>query len=331
MRALPTTGETARGEPPRETTMKRRPNLVFVGMLVVATSSCDKKSVPASADKAGPGAAPTAAPAAAVEQALALLGQFEGEIDLTATNSEQKPPRTDAFALRVKSGKVRVDLPEKLRAGSPLGEGSYVIFDATAKKLEVVAAQQQQVFVVDLNTSGDQLKALGAARRGPKQDKQEAPKVTLNKTGKFDTVAGRKCENWEAIGDTRKSTICVAEEETRWFQIPLSSLPSEHAWAAELLDGKHFPLRFIAYGKDGATESQRVEVTKIDKKALPAADFEYPATYRVSDFGQMFAGLAGMQGGLHGAAGGYPGMPGGMPAGYPMPSGMPVPPPRHHP
>jgi hypothetical protein len=326
MRTLPATGQAARTEPLGETTMTRRRNLAFVGVLVVATSGCNKKSVPAGADKTGPGAAASAAPAAAVEQALALLSQFEGEIDLTATNSEQKPPRTDAFALRVKSGKVRVDLPEKLRAGSPLGEGAYVILDATAKKLEVVATQQQQVFVVDLNTSGDKLKALGASRRGPQQ---EAPKVSLNKTGKFDTVAGRKCENWEAVGDSRKSTICVAEENASWFQIPLSSFPSEQAWAAELLDGKHFPLRFVAYGKDGVTESQRVEVTKIDKKALPAADFEYPATYHVSDFGQMFAGLAGMQGGSHVAPGGYPGMPGGMPAGYPMPSGMPVPPRRH--
>lgn len=319
--------------------MKPRSSLALLGILMVAASSCDKKSAPPGGDdKSGTVSAPTAASAAPVAQALALLGQFEGEIDLTTTNSEQKPPRADSLAVFVKSGKVRVDVPEKLRAGSPLGEGAYVILDSTAKKLEIVATQQQQVFVVDLNTAGDKLKALGSARRG--QQQQEPAKVTLNKTGKFDTVAGRKCENWEATGDSRKSTICVAEEDTSWFQIPLSGLPSEHAWAAELLDGKHFPLRFIAYGKDGVTESQRVEVTKIDKKSLPAANFEYPATYRVSDFGQMFAGLAGMQGGARGMPGGYPGMPGGMPAGYPMPSGIPAGyampsglpiPPRHHP
>jgi hypothetical protein len=82
----------------------------------------------------------------------------------------------------------------------------------------------------------------------------------------------------------------------------MTGIPTEHLWAVELLDGKHFPLRFVGYGNDGKTEESRVEVTKIDKKSLPDSEFTYPPTYKVIDLGQMLAGLGAM-----------PGMPGGMP------------------
>jgi hypothetical protein len=310
--------------------MERRPNLALVCTWLVATCSCGKKDVPAGPNGAG-AAAPTPSTAVApVEQALALLAQFEGEIDLTMTNPEQKPPSIEPIALLIKSGKVRFDVPAKLGAGTPLGSGSYVILDSAAKKLEIVADAQKQVYVIDLNTSGEKLKALGGARPGASS--HDAPKTTITKTGKVDTVAGRKCENWDIVGDHRQGTVCMTEEGTSWFQIPLSGLPAEHAWAAELVDGKHFPLRFVGYGKDGATESRRVEVTKIDKKSVPASDFEYPPTYTASDLGQMFAGLAGMQGGMPRMPMGAGGFPAGMPMGTGgLPAGMPMPPPRHHP
>ena len=75
----------------------------------------------------------------------------------------------------------------------------------------------------------------------------EGPKTTLTKTGKFDTVAGYKCENWDVASDHRQGTVCVAQEGVSWFHIPMTGIPTEHVWMAELLDGKHFPLRFIGY------------------------------------------------------------------------------------
>jgi hypothetical protein len=100
----------------------------------------------------------------------------------------------------------------------------------------------------------------------------------------------------------------------------LNGVPTESLWMADLLDGKHFPLRFVGYGADGKTETGRVEVTKVDKKTLPATDFTYPPTYAVIDIQQMLRGLGAM-GGMPGVAG----VPGGMPG---MPGGFPVPP--HH-
>jgi hypothetical protein len=249
---------------------------------------------------------------AATADGLPLPEGFEGEIDVTA-KGEKANEAPVALALLIKSGKIRVDIPEQLAksGGGPLGANAkgYGIFDSPAKKIYVVLDSSKQVIVVDLNKVGDQLKGMTPPSRpehGNAAPKEAPPKVT--KTGKFDTVAGYKCENWDIASDHREATVCVAQQGFSWLSIPMAALngvPTEHMWMAELLDGKHLPLRFMGYGADGTTESGRVEVTKVDPKTLPATDFEYPPTYATIDLEQMLRGFGGM--------GGMPGMPGGMP------------------
>ena len=250
------------------------------------------------------GGASAAAPAA---ESLPLMDGFEGEIDVSAT-SDKPGAAPVALAVMVKSGKVRVDLPEQLAKGGagPLGANmkGYGLLDSAAKKIYVVLDTSKQVIVIDLNKSGEELKGIGAPAARPEHTgapSQPATKVT--KTGKYDTVAGYKCENWEVASDHREGVVCVAQEGFSWFHIPMTGIPTEHLWMAELLDGKHFPLRFIGYGPDGVKESGRVEVSKIDKKTLPPSEFEYPPNYAQVDVAQMFRGLAAMSGGV----------PGGMP------------------
>ena len=96
--------------------------------------------------------------------------------------------------------------------------------------------------------------------------------------------------------------MCIAEEGFSLFHIPLTGAPAQYAWMAELMDGKHIPLRMVTFDKAGVEEG-RVEVTKIDKKSEPAASFEVPPGYKIIDLADMFKG---------GAAG-----PGGPPAGFP--------------
>ena len=47
------------------------------------------------------------------------------------------------------------------------------------------------------------------------------------------------------------------------------ALPDDLAFASELLDGKHFPLRVIAY--EGARETSRTEVTKLQDRMKAAS------------------------------------------------------------
>jgi hypothetical protein len=148
----------------------------------------------------------------------------------------------------------------------------------------------------------------------------------------MDTVAGYRCEYWDITSDHKTGTVCMGSDGPSWFSIPVGGLPATSAWMAEVLDGKHFPLRFIGYAQDGATEQSRAEITKLEKKPVPDTTFQVPPGYRVIDVAQMMGGLgaipgmpSGMPPGMSGMRG-MPGMPPGMPA---MPPGMPPIPPRH--
>jgi hypothetical protein len=290
-------------------------------VLLLASSGCSKlKSLAAGAD----GGASADTEGGASGDGLALFDGFEGEIDVTGKGD--KPAEAPvSLAVLVKDGKIRVDIPESLAksSGGPLGANAkgYGIFDSAAKKAYVVLDSSRQVIVVDLNKLGEQVKGLAPPsppsrpEHGGAAPKETPP--TVSKTGKYDTVAGYKCENWDVASDHKEGTVCVAQEGFSWLNLPMGALdgvPTAHLWMADLLDGKHFPLRFIGYGPDGAKETGRIEVTKIDKKALPATDFVYPPTYALIDVGQMIRGL-----GAIGALGGARGGPGGVPSGFPVP------------
>jgi hypothetical protein len=282
---------------------------VTASLVVLGSSGCDKIKAMAGGGDAGASAQGGEGGGGAAGDTLALLDGFEGEIDVSGKGD--KPAEAPmSLALFVKAGKIRVDIPEELsKSGAgPLGANAkgYGIFDSAAKKIYVVLDTSKQVIVIDLDKVGEQMKGFSPPapphEHGNATPKEAPPKVT--KTGKFDTVAGYKCENWDIASDHRQGTACVAEEGFSWLSFPMSALngvPTEHLWMADLLDGKHFPLRFVGYGPDGVKETARIEVTKVEKKTLPATEFDLPAGYAQIDLDQMLRGFAGM-----GAMGGMP-------------------------
>jgi hypothetical protein len=305
-------------------------------VLAAGGTGCNKAA--SSAAGTGDGEGGTVAAGAAGGDTIPALEGFEGEIDVTAKGGKPTDTATP-LAVMVKSGKARVDIPEALaKSAGPMAANAkgYGIFDSAAKKVYVVLDPSKQVIIIDLNKIGEQAKTFNPpGNHGEKGGGPPATPPKITKTGKFDTVAGYKCENWDVASDHREATACVAADGFSWLTLPMSALdgvPTEKLWMADLLDGKHFPLRFVGYEKDGTTESGRVEVTKIDKKPLPDSDFQYPPTYAQVDLEQMIRGFAAMQGMGMGAQGMSPMMP-GMP-GRPMPGmppGMPMPPPHKPP
>jgi hypothetical protein len=279
---------------------------------VVSLGGCGKKESPAGAGTGQGASAPSAAAAGGL--GLAFLNGFEGEIGISFKDASKAGKAAAPFALLIKDSKLRMDLPTDVTASSGMGSKGYGILNTPEKKLYVVLEDKKQVVLFDLDKAGEQLKTFTAGMEsGPRdpRERKEAParpppKVT--KTGQKDSVAGYACEIWDVVPDTgEKMSACVANEGASWFKLPLGAIPSEHAWALELLDGKHFPLRGIAYDNAGA-EKSRVEVTKIDKKPLAATLFDIPQGYKVVDLQQMFAAM--------GTMGASP-MMGKMPAGLP--------------
>ncbi len=265
------------------------------------------------------------------EGSLAILKNFEGEIGFMAKEAKADS-KTVNVLLEVKGDKVRADVPADLAAQNPLGRGAppgkvYGILNGGEKKAFVVMEAQKQAIVFDLNKFAEKIKSsppsLGGGAPGAPGGK-EPPKVT--KTGKTEKVAGFECENWEiANADGAKATACVGNEGASWFSLPLTGIPTAHAWMAELLDGKHFPLRLVVFNKAGAEEG-RIEITKIEKKTVDAAKFEVPAGFQTMDLEQMMSQMMSGMGGMGmppGAMGSArPGMP-RLPPGFKPPVGQP--------
>jgi len=297
-----------------------RASLIALTVSTVALATgCSKSSSPGEQGGGAGAAAAAAVPAAPV---LAFLEGFEGEIDATFKKSGPAAEPASVAAL-IKSGKFRFDIPEKLGEGAAarmLGPKAYAIFDSGAKKVSVVSDTRKQVIVIDMDRSAEKLKSLGS-RGEPGVGAPQGPPPKITKTGKTETVAGHSCEDWDISSDHREGTACVAHEGISWFSLPAAVIPAERAWMLELLDGKHFPLRFVSYGKDGTTEETRLEITKLDKRSLPDSTFQYPPEYRVMDLDQMFQAFGGMPGGMGGGAPpGASGMPPGLPPGFKMPA-----------
>ncbi|MEO8799777.1 MAG: DUF4412 domain-containing protein [Polyangiaceae bacterium] len=250
---------------------------------------------------------------------LSLSG-FEGEIDLSITAKDKgKPDKTFTVPLLVKANKFRINEPAGIEGAEKIGN-VYAIVDADAKKAYAVLDQPKQVIEIDLNTVGDQVKAMkppsptASTKPGATEPPKYPPKI--EKTGKSDTVAGFSCEIWNISstepGDKSHAEVCVSHQGVSWFHLPMTGAPAEFAALGELADGSHFPMRAVGYGKDGVEEG-RMEVSKVDKKTLDAQTFTPPASYKVVDIGQAVQGF--MMGGMTGNPGemGAPGMRGGFP------------------
>lgn len=250
---------------------------------------------------------------------LAFLDGFEGEID--AFTKENKPGAAQVpISLFLKSNKVRFEIPEALAkgakgapGGSPFGDKGYVIYDGGAKKVWFVDDAKKEAIEIDLNNAnaGKTFPGFsGPPTPGHGGSGPSGPPTTVTETGKYDTVAGYKCELWDVTSDHKEGTLCVATQGLSWLSIPMTGIPTERAWMLKLFDGNHFPLRFVGYQKDGTTEENRIEVTKIDKKSLPDSEFQVPAGYKVIDLEKLFSSF-------------------GMPSGMPMPPHPPTPPHGH--
>ena len=296
----------------------------FLVALFAVNSATGCKAKQAPAGSVGAVASETSAtPAASV--GLSVLDNFEGQIDVTAKGKFAGKATTAPtnLTLLVKDGKFRFDVPEGVEGAEAMGK-VYVLVEPADKKLYAVFDAKKQVVLMDLDKLVSQAKTFGGQARTSDASRDAAQ---VQKTGKTDSVAGYTCEIWHITSKKSSGDLCIAEQGTSFFHIPLSGVPAEYAWATEITDGKHFPLRFVAL--ENGVEQGRLEVTNIHKKALPADEFAVPAGYNVLNLEQMMGAMMGMGSlpGLPGiASAAAPGTAAGLPPGVVLPPGVSLPP-----
>jgi hypothetical protein len=271
--------------------MERLGRALLVGSAVLILAHCKEKASSGGADDAGSAAATATAssppvPTAPLPPALASLMDFEGEVDMSARSADPRKPAQPVNML-VKGEKVRLDVIPGTDAANTLGGEAFLLLRVADKKVDVVTEARKQVVELDLNNP-DILKSLQKTNGTAHPTKQEPPKLT--KTGTKETIAGYPCEDWDVTlgkGNQKKISMCVADLTSRFFHVPLAGVPSEYAFALELVDGKHFPFRIIGYDDNTGAESGRIEVTKVDPHPVDATKFEIPAGYKTVDMLQM--------------------------------------------
>lgn len=209
------------------------------------------------------------------------------------------------MTLEIKGGKIRFDAPEGFSPGRHTGSKAHFVMDAPEKKVFTVVDEERMVVLLDIGTLGNQLKTWN-----PSRDTEPPSPPRVTKTGRMATVAGYQCEDWEIVSPrNERTTLCVANQGASWLDLPSLGLAPDQAWAKEIMDGRHLPLRFIGYAEDG-TEDVRVEAVKIEKKSIPDAEFAIPPGYRTMDLAESMRGAAAA---LQGVAAGQ------LPAGAKLP------------
>lgn len=180
-----------------------------------------------------------------------------------------------------------------------------VIFDGDAHSMIMVEPEKKQYITVTqadmdqmaamMKPMQDRMKAEG---KGPK-DKSDF-KMDVTKTGKYETVAGTKCEIWhgttvEDDGTKREGEACVAQGVGfAFFDIMMNnpmtrqmrgSVQAQIAKYKELLSGGKGILKLTSI-EDGKPFVQ-MEATKIDRRSVSDAEFQPPAGYTGTSLGAM--------------------------------------------
>jgi hypothetical protein len=292
--------------------------------LALTSLHCKGKTADAPADAGATKASEPAPSASAAPTGLTTLAGFEGEIDLIAQSGDPGRP-TQNVNMLVHNDRIRLDSIPGTDAARAFGGKAYLLLRVPDKKLDIISEPRKQAVEFDLNNP-ESLKAVAGKASSPATPNgPPEPPPKLTKTGKKETIAGYPCEDWEVTSvkeHKKRLSACVTDLQSTFFHITLPGIPPEYAYAQDLADGQHFPLRVISYDDRTGAESGRLEVTKFDPHPMDASKFEIPAGYAVVDLMQLLGSLPSGPGHVPGMPG-LPGIPSNLPSGPQHPH-------RHH-
>ena len=195
---------------------------------------------------------------------------FEGVVSVRESRSESDSGRLQTFL--IKNGSWRIESP-----GGERGPTA-VIFDPKSSTINVLMAQQKMYMQSPIDP------ATMAAEEAKKD-------VSIEKTGRTETVAGYKCEHWiitdKSETDRKPTDICVTRELGGFPMFQMATTRGAPSWMRDVKDV--FPLKASRVGD----KKPEMEVLKVEKKSLPDAIFLPPSDYKKMDAGAM--GRPGMQ------------------------------------
>lgn len=206
--------------------------------------------------------------------ALTAADAFEGRIQYQMTGKDGK---TRDFSMAMSGSKVRVDM-------SGAGHMGASIMDLKAHTTTVLMTERKTYMTMAFDPS--------------KAGKLKGPKASFSKTGKSETIAGYKAEEWLIkAGDHESSVWGTTELGKGFYQTsggqgqggPDMDIP------AELKEKGFLMLRM-----EDAAKKFKMEAVKVEPGKLGAEVFSVPEGYTEMKGmgGMMGAGMAGQGGGM---------------------------------
>jgi Domain of unknown function (DUF4412) len=189
-----------------------------------------------------------------------------------------QPPQNITLTMYIKGSKARIE-------GVGEKSNTFQIIDLDQKKMWIVDNSKKQVMVVSpemMDAASQMMQQMGAQA-----------KTDVQKTGKTDTVAGYKCDEY-TVNTTGgmmnfNSTQCVTNDvKTDEFE-PFRKYAQQYAKMMGNVNGpKGLPVRTDSkISMMGQTFESKGEVTSISRSPIADTMFTVPADYKVVEMPKM--------------------------------------------
>ncbi|HZU84038.1 MAG TPA: DUF4412 domain-containing protein [Polyangiaceae bacterium] len=227
-------------------------------------------------------AALAVAPQARAATGSTVAPMHEGSIAMSVTTDRSHGPQK--VDVEIKGSRLRCDLPASASAEhQPL----QAVVDMARQRVVLVMPAQSAYAVLDMNQVPPESRQDAERRLA-----EEASRWTAVRTGTQKTIAGHRCNTWEARDDKtgRRIDACLAPDVRLDFDaiLPPSMLPP--SWTDKLKNGE-LPLAATVYDASGKVTFHE-QVTRVQLRTVADSRFEPPAGYKrvdlpLSSFGSL--------------------------------------------
>lgn len=183
----------------------------------------------------------------------------------------------------LKGTHMRIEMTTASSQAGQSGATVVTIMDLEKREVTVLMPDQKMYMVQSL----------------PDETADKSRKTTdadFKPTGQKEKIAGFEAEEYTGLSEKKLTEIWVTKELGEFVaprQGPKKGAKTS-AWAKFVEQGGFFALRVVKRAKEGAPESFRQEVTKVEKGAQPDALFLPPSDYQkfeMPNMGDMMKGM----------------------------------------
>lgn len=217
--------------------------------------------------------------------AAPLAAQFEGTITMKLSDPSMGNEAIEAKYF-LKGNQFAMSMKAPASTGPMAGQEMRMLFNPTAQKMTMLIPVAGEMAAMMGGAKG--IKMEMDLKDLPAED-AKAAEGSVKKLGTSQTIANRKCDDYEVTAEGETFQMCLADGLGRFMMAAGGGMGRDASvpkWARNL-EGK-FPLK-VSDRRGRAM----MEVTAISEGAVPASVFAVPADYQ--DMGGMMGGMGGMR------------------------------------